>query len=146
MTKQEKIIAGLIGVGAVLAILYLIYESNQGQGAAEPAVGITPPPSALPTYPNAQPIKAGDITIVNGSAPDSLNNVPIGGYPGTEYGLGDLTGADGCPCDCDPCEQVTTLQSKMTIPQTVFENAVSTLKSFQQKKTTFTGALGLPAQ
>jgi hypothetical protein len=139
MTKNDKIIAGLIGVGAVLAIIYVM-KSGNGQNAATNATGevLPPNPINLPSYPNTQPIPSTSFTVVSGSAPDALYNVPVNGYPLSDYGLGEI--GDGCPCggDTDPCAEVTTLQSKMTIPPEVLKAAVSNLKSYQQKRVSFT--------
>lgn len=138
MTKQDKIIAGLVVVGAIVAIVYLMKDSApQVSGADASTGGLTPPAAALPSYPNSQPINTGAINIVTGSAPDALYNVPVNGYPLSDFGVGDLGGDNSC-CDCDPCEQVTKLQSMMTIPPHVLERSVSNLKSYQAKRVMFT--------
>ena len=135
--KQEHYIVGLLGLGSVLVILYLLYEGKQSAPAA--VDGVNPPPGvSVPTYPNSQPIKTGDITI-NGYAPDSLPNVPVNGIqiPTVETEPSLAGGCNGCGSDtyCDDAGLVVSMQK---IPQSVLDTAIANLQSFNQKRITFT--------
>lgn len=136
--KQEHYIFGLLGIGAILVLVYLMHEKN---GAVGPVAGSTPDAgvgNAFPQYPNSKPIKTGDITI-NGFAPDSLPNVPINGVqiPQVETEPDLSGGCSGCGSDTY-CEDAGITVSTMKVPQRVLDAAVSNLQSFQQKRITFT--------
>ena len=128
MTKQEKIIAGLIGVGAVLAIIYLWYESQAANTAPNP--GVDPPPG-VPiqggAYPNSTPLNMGDINIVNGSNPDAVYNVPLNGLQIPNLQIGD-DGNGSCECGDQYCEDAGVLVSRMTVPQKVLDQAIANLQ------------------
>lgn len=148
-SKQHLMYAALV-VTAGLVVLYLLWKSGQGgssvaSGTITPAVGPQPQ-----SYPNSQPINLGDVSIVEGSSPQSAYNV-VGDIPtiaaADPWGSGGA--CDGCKDDCD---QVGTTVTTQKIDPALNDANVQNILSFKQKVTsgvdharvTF-GSVGSPA-
>lgn len=108
MNKNHLWHVALLGIGAVILVIYLMRRS-----AAAPVAPAAAASAAAPSYPNAQPIQLGDITI--GGSPLNLTyNTQPGGSLISDVAVGDASGCDGSP-GCE-CAQVQTLTSINRIP------------------------------
>lgn len=117
--KQEHYIAGLVGIGAII-VLYLLWHESQATATAAPASAV-PVPSGAPTYPSAQPIHLGNVTL--GATPEQiaslaqLNPVAV-----------DTSGP--CGCDDNDCDEAGVTVTVQKIPEAVLKHATSQLSAF----------------
>lgn len=122
--------AALIGVGAVLVLVYLWYESQQSaaQATSDTASGAAAPNGAQ-TYPQAapQPIQLGDVNV-GGS---QTYNIPINGNPFNPVQIGSCQ--SDCGCNDDDCAQAGVPVTVQTIQQAVLTAVQDNLKSYQSK-------------
>lgn len=120
--KEKYIHFGLLAALAVV-VLWILFR----QKLAPAAVSSTPAASS-PTYPNAPDIKLGDVSIT--SAPPYLTyNQP----PDIEYGPQVNAEVGNGPNSCCDCGQAGQAVAFPTVPQQVYEAAVSNLKAYRGK-------------
>jgi hypothetical protein len=115
--KEHYAVVAVLGVGVIALLVHLLRQSS-------PAVAAASVPGAVassPSYPNAQPIKLGNIDIGGSPSYISYNQ----GEPGAGYGI---DGAGGCGCS-NPDQLVVT----PNIPSSVLQSGVDQLASFQAK-------------
>jgi hypothetical protein len=129
--KTEHYVFGLIGIASAIVLYYLWQESNTG-GQPATATGDAIPAPQGPTYPNAQPIQLGNVTINDGTAPpEQLYNMPLDGVQLPTIAVGTPNSECGCQDDdCDTAGQPVTVQ---TIPAGVMQAGADNLASFQSK-------------
>jgi hypothetical protein len=135
--KQEHIVAGLIGLGAIAVLVYLYYENSNSTPAAAAAPVPSPGAATAPAYPNSQP----SLNFEVGGSPINLtyNTFPPDfSAEGTQVaplssacGNG---GCDGCGSDCDSCTQTQTPVTVQTVPPQVMQTAQSELNAYAAKQ------------
>lgn len=134
MKKEQYVHLALIGLGAVLVIMYLLRESATAR-ANQP---IAPPSNAdasAQQYPNSSPIQLGDISV--GGSPVNISyNTPDGGsaLPSVMIGATGAATQDNSGC-CDDCPGAggSPLQLIQKIPQTSLDAAVANMQGFNAK-------------
>lgn len=123
--KEHALIAALLAVGAIVAI-YLYYKSSS------PASDSTPIPApdvtgAIAPYPNANPIKMGDITV--GGSPTNITynyQTPTDFQPVSV--ASDDEGAGGACCtDCS--KAAGNLVIHKSIPASIMRGAMENLQT-----------------
>lgn len=129
MMKKEHYIFGLIGIGAAIVLYWLWRESNAASQPSTATGAVIPTPSGQPSYPNAQPINLGNVTINDGTAPASQFAHASNTVPRVSIG----TAHSDCGCDDDDCEQAGTPVTVQSIPQEVLQAASDNLAGFMAK-------------
>lgn len=123
MTNRERyIFAGLIGVGALVLLAYLLRNSS-GQAAA---TGSDNAGAASGDYPNGQPIPAS--TFVVGGSPSNITYNQGPPIPDVALRVPDVGG-----CDCDPCGAALSLQTVQSVAPDVYKSSVANLQSYKAK-------------
>lgn len=118
ITVNEKHYAhlALLGIGAVVVLWYLTRGSSNPVAAS----GVTPVGSSLPSYPNAAPIKLGDVTIEGSPTNLTYNQLP----PSDRIAVSDGS-ASGCGCDSIPGQPVTVQRITAPTLQAASDNFAS---------------------
>ena len=138
--KQEHLVVGLIGLGAVAVIVFLVYEGRQQSGGgavAEVPVPVPGPGAAQsPAYPNAPT----PINFEVGGSPVNLtyNTFPADFSPtGTQVRPLDSAcgngGCDGCGTGCDSCTQTQQPVTVQSVPPSVLAGAADNFSTFVAK-------------
>lgn len=134
--KMPHIHFGLLAMGAVAVILWLLYEKNLQANALAPSA-FTPGmelPGQPGTYPNIPQIARQNFDI-SGLARNALSNLPIGGYKVPTYQIqmpGSATGGGGCSCE-DSCDAAGTPVNSQLIPGWVVNQGAQNLQNFAYK-------------
>lgn len=131
MKKEHVILSGLIGIGGLI-VIYILYKELASQPAAAPPVSV--PENNQPSYPAANPIQLGNVTVNNAAPPAMVYNTPLNGLQIPTVQVADDTGTGEC-CDTDPCEAAGVLQSVQTVPQDVLDTATNNFYAYQNKVT-----------
>jgi len=132
--KQNHLIFGLIGIGAVALLIYLMKQSGGSSSvtAAAPASAVAPAQNTGPSYPNANPIQMGDFEV--GGSPINLTYNTGPQLPKVKVakanGNGCGSGCGGCDKDCTLATALQTIQS---IPEPVLQQAQDNLNSYTSK-------------
>jgi hypothetical protein len=132
--KQEHFIVGLIGLGAVAVIVYLMYESRQGQAAAVDVPSGQPAPG--PTYPNAPSptsfeVAPSPVNLTYNTFPPGFSATGISvSPPDSACGNG---GCGGCGSGCDACAQAGVPVTVQRVPEQVLSVAADNLDAYRQK-------------
>ncbi len=138
--KQEHWIVGLIGLGAVAVIVFLMYESRNAQPAAAseeiPSGGSAQPPAQ--PYPNAP----SNLNFEVGPSPVNLtyNTLPPD-FSGSGVQVAPISsacgngGCDGCGSGCDSCALTQQPVSVQKVPPQVLSAAVDNFQGYASKVT-----------
>lgn len=141
MVKREQyVIAGLLGVGAIVLLWYL---SRHGVSTSATA-GTTPGPDGLPVvadnhgaagglYPNSEPIQMGDIVIGGTPINLSYNQLPGGqnSLPQIHIGPSAVATNGDRPGCCNDCDSVGPV-SVQTFSAQFLQRAASNFSRFGQ--------------
>lgn len=130
--KNNLHIFGLLGVGAIALLIYLMLRNHGGSTAVQ----AVPTASANGNYPNSQPINMGNIEVGGSPLNITYNQQPI--PPDVNIG----TAAESCGADC--CSDVQTLTSVQNVTPALLESSKTNLLSFVKKGAAFTSAPAAP--
>lgn len=123
--KEKYTIWALLGIGAIILIIYLMRQNSNSEVAAVSA----PASASAPPYPNSNPIQLGDISI--GGSPTNLtyNNNPGNQLVPTTA----VQPPSDDNCCCGSSSSVSSLVSVNTIPQNIISNGIDNLKGYYNK-------------
>ena len=130
MTKQEGVIFGLIGVGAVVVLYILWQESQAGPETAANGEAIPETPSQQ-QYPTVPPINLGDVELNENANPAQISNTPLGDYQLPTVQVG--TSQSECGCEDQSCEPAGVPVNQQIIPKEVLKAATDNLASYTNK-------------
>jgi hypothetical protein len=122
MKKHAALIA-LLGIGAVILIIYLMRQ----QSAPAPAVASNEDASPGGGYPNGAPISPSTFTV--GGSPTNLtyNQSPM--TPTVQVGE---PNEDECECECGAAS-ATAFQTVQVVPPAVLQSGLDNLNSYYAK-------------
>lgn len=124
MVKQEYAIIGLLGVGAIIVLVYLARQKSS------PAASVAAPDNAAVTpgsYPNAGTIHPSNFDVAGNTTNLTYNSAPLA--PTVQ--IGDSRN-DSCPCD-SRCDEAGFLRTVNIVPKGVLSAAVDNFNSFVDK-------------